>query len=166
MIEFASLADLATHLVRENAMIEIGAHEGLELASIILQREAKDEFGRYQDGIGPFPEWAELAESTKEERVRLGFTENDPLLRSGELRDSIEREATKMEAIVGSTSDIMPYHEFGTAKMPPRPVLGITLYRKAEEIGRLIGSYSVSGLIGEDPIHPSLGYDLSGEDEN
>lgn len=163
MIEFASLADLATHLVREHAMIEIGAHEGLELAAIILEREAKREFGHYQDAAGPFPEWAELAESTKEDRLAKGYSENEPLLRDGTLRDSIEHEAHGLEATVGSTSDIMPYHEFGTSKMPARPVLGIALYRRADEIGKLIGAYSVQGLIGADRVHSLLGYDLAHE---
>ena len=160
MMEFASLADLAQHLVTRNAVLDLSIEQGVELASIILQKEMKAEIGHYQDAIGPFPEWAELAESTKEDRLTKGYSENDPLLRSGGLYNSIECEANGGEAIAGSTSDIMPLHEFGTEKMPPRPVVGPALYRRIDEIVALIGKVSVSGLIGSDTIHSSLGYDM------
>lgn len=176
MIEFATLADLAHHLTRETWGGLAATRQGLEVATAILQKEAKAEFGHYQAAEGPFPAWAELADATKEDRVMQGFAENDPLLRTGNLRDSIERETNDWEGIVGSTSEIMPFHEFGTAKMPPRPVLGPALYRKAEEIAELIGSFAVSGLVGYQPgatslyglrdiegmtdIHRSLGYDV------
>lgn len=177
MMEFATLADLAHHLTRDTVGGLVATRKGLEVATAILQKEAKAEFGHYQDTEGPFPEWAELADATKEDRVAKGFTENDPLLRTGDLRDSIERETSDWEGTVGSTSEIMPFHEFGTAKMPPRPVMGPALYRKAEEIAELIGSFAVSGLVGYQPgatslygprdiedmtgIHRSLGYDIN-----
>ena len=51
----------------------------MERAAKVVEREAKSEIGEYQDStISPFPAWAELADSTKDNRVRLGFTENDP----------------------------------------------------------------------------------------
>jgi len=177
MMEFATLADLAHHLTRDTVGGLVATRKGLEVATAILQKEAKAEFGHYQDTEGPFPEWAELADSTKEDRLQQGFTENDPLLRRGDLRDSVERESGDWEGTVGSTSEIMPFHEFGTAKMPPRPVMGPALYRKAEEIAELIGSFAVSGLVGYQPastllyglrdmegmtnIHRSLGYGVN-----
>lgn len=177
MIEFASLADLALHLTRDTVGGLVRTREGLEVATAILQKEIKGEFGHYQPAEGPFAAWPELAESTKADRVAQGYTENDPLLRRGDLRDSIERESSDWEGIVGSTSEIMPFHEFGTSKMPPRPAFGPALYRKAEEIAHLIGSFAVSGLVGYQPgatslyglrddsdmssIHQLLGYDLN-----
>ena len=55
----------------------------------LVEEEAKAEIGTYQDQAGPFIAWPELADSTKEDRTRQGFTENDPGLRSGAMRDSI-----------------------------------------------------------------------------
>ena len=142
MIEFATLQELALRLVEHDLpAIDREVEKGLDKASLILQRAAIKMFGTYQAGIGPFDTWQELADSTKEERVKLGFTEN--------------------EAIVGSTSDIMPYHEFGTSRMPPRPVLGIALYRNWPIIQQLMGDGVTSAFIGEDRVHRSLGYDLS-----
>lgn len=160
MIEFGSLAELAHHLTQETVGGLVDTRKGLDRAARLLEREAKREFGTYQDGAGPFADWPELAESTKDDRVAKGFTENDPLLRTGGLRDSIEHETDDWEAVVGSTSDIMPYQEFGTATIPPRPVLGIALYRRADKIAEMIGGFAVRGLIGTDPVHGSLGYDM------
>ncbi len=176
MIEFASLAELAHHLTRETVGGLTATRQGLEVATAILQKEAKAEFGHYQAAEGPFASWAPLTDETMAEREHLGFTPNDPLLRTGDLRNSIQRETSDWEGVVGSTSEIMPYHEFGTTKIPPRPVFGPAIYRKAEEIAQLIGSFAVSGLVGYQPgtaiyglrdvadmenIHKSLGYDLN-----
>lgn len=176
MIEFGSLADLALHLTKATVGGLVATKSGLARAAEVLEKEAKSEFGHYQDAIGPFPEWPELADSTKDDRTAKGFTENDPLLRTGDLRDSIHHEVDEWEAVVGSTSPIMPFHEFGTSKMPPRPVLGTALYRRMDQIVGLIGRTAVAGLVGLDPsgnghyaarevdemtdVHSSLGYDV------
>lgn len=182
MIHFDNLGALALHLIESTAAEVEAVHVGMDKATALLQREMKGEFGHYQSAAGPFPAWAELAESTKEERARLGYPDDEPLLREGDLRDSIEREVHNLdginsEGIVGSTSEIMPFHEFGTSKMPPRPVVGTALYRNAEKVAKLIGAYAVQGLVGFDAggsgdfaardiegmegIHPSLGYDTN-----
>lgn len=176
MIEFGSLADLALHLTKETVGGLVATKTGLTRAAELLERQAKSEFGHYQDAVGPFPEWAELAESTKEDRLAKGYTENDPLLRSGDRRDSIVHEVGEWEAIVGSTDEKMPFSEFGTSKEPPRPVLGSALYLRMDQIVDLIGRTAVSGLVGYDvsgnghyaardvgdmtDIHGSLGYDV------
>lgn len=176
-MHFSSLRELALQLVvHDLPAIDRGVERGLDKASALLQRETKKMFGTYQQGAGPFEAWPELADSTKEDRVKQGYSENDPLLREGDLRDSIEREVEKTEAIVGSTSEIMPFHEFGTSRMPPRPVFGIALYRNWEKICRLVGHGAVSGFVGYDAnnsdeygardsdeverVHKSLGYNL------
>jgi HK97 gp10 family phage protein len=160
MMEFFDLGALAHHLMKETVGGFHQAHDGLEKAAQLLEKEAKAEFGAYQSAIGPFAAWAELAESTKEDRASKGYSENDPLLRDGTLRDSIQHETEGLEAIVGSTDPIMEWQEFGTSKMPPRPVLGTAFYRNADKILKIIGHYSVSGIVGGDPIHHSLGYNI------
>ena len=106
----------------------------LAVSGDIVQEKAKDLIGHYSD----FPEWPQLAESTQEERARLGWTPNDPLLRSGELRESITHETIhdNME-VIGSTSEIMVCQEFGTKTIPPRPVLGPASILTGEEVSKI-----------------------------
>lgn len=159
MAELLSLIGMVEKLALAEVAIHAQTGRALERVAQQMERTAKSEFGTYQPEVGPFPEWAELAESTQEERVRLGFTANDPLQRTDELRDSISHEASAQEAVVGSTSDIMPYHEFGTDRIPPRPVLGPAAVRNHDVIVQELGGAVVNGLVGRDVIHPSLGYD-------
>lgn len=95
-----------------------------------VAQDAKDLLGHYhRQNTGPFRPWKELAQSTKVERVYKGFTENEPLLRTGDLRDSISSVPTKTGFVVGSTSQIAVYEELGTTKIPPRSFLGLAMYR-------------------------------------
>ena len=160
MIEFGDLRELAMHLTDETVGGLVNAKKGVKAAVEMLDKAAKAEFGIYQEASGPFAAWAELADSTKEDRLAKGFSENDPLLRSGELRDSIHHEAEDWEGIVGSTSEIMLYQELGTSRIPPRPVLGIALYDNLDRIREMIGHAAVSGFVGGQRMAPSLGYDV------
>lgn len=130
--------------------VEHEAHKALEAAARVVEHEAKEEIGHYQDAVGPFAQWAELADSTKDQRVRMGFSENDPLLRTGELRDSIGHEVDGRNAVVGSTSDIAVYQELGTARIPPRSFLGGAAARKESDVVDIIGEGAVIGLVGQD----------------
>jgi hypothetical protein len=163
VIEFPTLGHLADHFLRETAgelvIVREAIQPGLDAASALIEKEAKAEFGTYQQGIGPFGDWPELADATKEDRVRQGYPENEPLLRSGELRDSIEREVDHFEATVGSKSEIMLYQELGTQRIPPRPVLGIALQRCWPQIQALIGKAAAAGFCGGGPINRP-GYEL------
>jgi len=73
---------------------------------------------------GQNPPLADLAQSTQEQRVAAGFTANDPLLRSGSLRDSHESEASEGVAGAGNTDERSAWMEHGdpTHNRPPRPV--------------------------------------------
>ncbi len=134
-------------------------HKGLEEAAKKVEQTAKDEIGFYQSAIGPFPAWDELAESTEEQKAHHGYPSNAPLEATGEMRDSIKHECEGLEAIIGSDDEKLPWHEFGTDRMPPRPVLGSALERNKEFIVRIIGRYTVSAFVGGSRVHPSLGYD-------
>ncbi len=163
-----SLGAMALELVASEVRIVASLEGGLDRILDRIDRTAKSEFGVYQGPAGPFPAWAELAQSTKDDRVAQGYSENDPLLREGELQESIAHEREGLEGVVGSISDIMPYDEFGTEKMPPRPVLGPAAVRNKSAIETLVGAALVTGLIGQDvfgegeqiAIHESLGYDF------
>ncbi|MDE1915005.1 MAG: phage virion morphogenesis protein [Sphingomonadales bacterium] len=137
MMEFQNLAGLAAHF--ERIAQSSGAEKGLEKAAQLLEDKAKEAIGQYHDSVGPVPAWAELADATKADRVAKGFPEDEPLLRTGDLRDSISHEARGNEAWIGSDSDIAEYHETGTSRMPPRPIFGTALYGNIGEVVDAIG---------------------------
>jgi hypothetical protein len=161
---FGSMGALAEHLVTRIPAIAASLERGLEQALVKIENTAKAEFGSYQPAVGPFPEWPELAEATKDDRVQQGFSENDPLLRSGAQRDSIEHERQGLEGVVGSTDAKMVFSEFGTPTEPARPVLGPAAFLNREALQKLVGAAVVSGLVGSEQIHKALGYELSTED--
>ena len=161
MREFDSLAKFAEHLVMLQAAEAIALHKGLNHVAVLIEKTAKSEIGHYQDEVGPFAKWEPLAESTEADKAKKGYPLDAPLLRTGDLRDSITHETEGFEAIIGSTSKIMEYQEFGTKNIPPRPVIGPAAFRNQKQIQGIIGVAAVSGLTGVDAIHPSLGYELN-----
>ncbi|WOJ89848.1 hypothetical protein RZS28_00595 [Methylocapsa polymorpha] len=134
MPKFSSFAGLGAAFV---ALAEELPHHKLaamERACTVLEESAKGAIGTYEFG------WPQLAESTQEDRARLGYPPNEPLLRTGELRDSIKHEvASGNEGYVGTNSPIAKYQEFGTIKIPPRPFLGGALAAKGEEVAECFG---------------------------
>jgi hypothetical protein len=152
--EFIAFLSEAPHRVSEQA------RDALERAAQVVEGEAKSEIGHYQGSAGPFTGWAELADSTKDERVRLGYSENDPLLRDGTMRDSIghEVEMTGLgegQAVIGSASQIAEYQELGTDRIPPRSFLGGGLIRREAEVVELIGS-DVAWALSGGPLQGKL----------
>ena len=104
-------------------------HHCLDGGSKILQEEAKRELGQYQPG------WPAL----KPETIARKATGDSPLLETGELRDSIEREVQPDAAYVGSNNKKAVWHELGTSRIPPRPFLATAAAAKTAEIGEMIG---------------------------
>lgn len=148
LLEFAQLLP---HLAAEAVVAEAHA---LEHAAKIVEKEAKDAIGHYQEASGPFVSWAELSDVTKLDREHQGFPENEPELRTGGLRDSIEHTVGASlsgphSAEIGSNSDIMVWQELGTVHMPPRSILGGAAARKEEEVVEVLGGAVVAALIGE-----------------
>lgn len=164
MKQLSSLMEMSLELAARVPEVAIELHHGLQKVAGRIEATAKAEFGIYQPEVGPFGAWPDLAESTKDDRVKQGFPEDEPLLRTGDLRDSIEHEVEGLEAAIGSTDEKMVFHEFGTSKMPARPVLGPAAFVNKELIQKLVGAAAVTGLIGADQIHAALGYDMQTED--
>jgi HK97 gp10 family phage protein len=149
MKEFGSMAKFAEHLVMMSAGgFALAMHSSMSAIGALVEARAKEEIGEYQPAVGPFQAWPELAQATKDDRVRQGYSENDPLLRTGELRDSVSHESAGLEVAIGSTSDVMVYHEFGTSKMPARPVLGTAAFSSKDKIMEILGAAAVIGLSG------------------
>lgn len=144
------------------AAMEIAVHkrlsEGLDKVAEHIVQTAKDEIGFYQPAVGPFQDWAELAESTEADKARKGFPSEAPLLRTGEFRDTWEHETQGFEAVIGSKDKRALWFEFGTVNMPPRPVLGPAVVHNEHKIRKILGHAAVRGITEGAAIHSSLGY--------
>lgn len=159
-MNFDSLASFASHLLTLQAAEALALREGLDKAAAAVEATAKSEIGVYQDAVAPFPAWADLADSTEREKERLGYPLDAPLLRTGELRDSISHEVSGLEAAIGTPSQVMVYQELGTDTIPPRPVLGPAAIRNEDTIQRILGRAAVTGLLGGASVPRGLGYDF------
>jgi phage gpG-like protein len=125
-----SFADLAAHLATLDADLELARAAILEKACRMVEKEAKRVLGTYSAGYN----WPQLAESTQDDRVSKGYSANEPLLRTGELRASIEHVIEGNEGYVGTNDPVAAYHEFGTSRMPPRPFLSMAAIVKEKAI--------------------------------
>ncbi len=160
MREFDSLLKFAEHLAVMSVAVVEAEHRALDRCGKLIEQTAKSEIGHYQPQVGPFQDWAPLADSTEAEKERLGFPLDAPLLRTGDLRDSIEREISGDSVVIGSKSDIAAYQEFGTPTIPPRPFMGPAAFHNKENIARIVGEAAIEGLTEGQVIHHSLGYDM------
>lgn len=143
MKEFTSMAGFAVELMTLRAGMAVAAHHGLERASQLIEKTAKDQFGQLQPEVGPYAAWAELADSTKEEKERLGYAKNadfNPLVREGDLRESITHEVAALEAVIGSDSDVAVYQELGTSTIPPRAFLGPAAIQTEKRVALILGA--------------------------
>jgi hypothetical protein len=106
----------------------------LEAGAQMIEDEAKHVIGTYEF------DWPQLAPATQADREAKGYPANEPLLRTGELRDSIEHMIIIPGELaeIGSNSDIAVYQELGTSTIPPRPFLLSSAFYKEKEVRRLI----------------------------
>lgn len=95
------------------------------------------------------PKWQPLAASTVRDRVRRGYEGDHPILwRTGELAASLSErgaagnifETSKRGLRVGTSIPYASFHEYGTSRMPPRPLVGLTRNR-SQAIVRAVGDY-------------------------
>jgi HK97 gp10 family phage protein len=148
----------------------------VERACQIVQKKAKAAIGREHE------EWAPLAPSTLADKAKHGFATPKPLLRTGELRDSIEYTVNGNEGCVGTDNKAAPFLEFGTSKMPPRSFLVSSAISSEDKIHRMAAAATIAALSGHghgardvrEMLHllhqaghalKELGEDLLGDDE-
>ena len=140
-----NLLDFAAELGKVSAVMLVEQHLGLEEAAKIVEAEAKRRIGRDDNG------WPPLAQATIDYKSEHGFTgrvsATDPVLRTGELRDSIEHTVGELEAVVGTDNDHAIYQELGTSKAPPRPFLGPAAIAKSDEIALEIGAHIIKSFV-------------------
>lgn len=134
-----SLAGLANHFGRIAARFDIGMHGAMKRAAVVVETEAKSAIGTNKYG------WPALQPET----ITRKANGNTPLLETGALRDSITHEVNFLNARVYSDDPKMGYHELGTTKMPPRPVLATAAQRKEREVAEILGRQAVSLISGD-----------------
>ncbi len=137
------------HVAGLPAAVSRAERVGLREAAETIADAARAKIGEYQGASGPFPAWRQLAESTQEDRARKGYTPNDPLLRTGEMRASIKTAVGADSAAVGSNSEIAVYQELGTKTIPPRPFLGPAGFENAEKVAHDIGARVARAVAGK-----------------
>lgn len=146
--EFASLEAFAIHLMAAELVWKVQRKNALNQAANLIKQDARKQIGHYQAEVGAYPQWAPLAESTDDEKARLGAPADAPLKRWGDLKKSFRSTPVgETEMIVGSTDPNMEWHEFGTVKMPPRPVLGPALLKNIDHIQALLGGAIIDTVL-------------------
>jgi len=148
--QFKSFSDLMFAVAKDVKASISESSKFLDNVGIIVKEQAQEKIGYYQDPSGPFTEWVELSDRTKIERLESGWTANDPLLRSGTLKNSITYTVLGGHVIIGVKSgpghdghgdigDIAVDQEFGTFEfgkrhIPPRPFMGPALFETRDQI--------------------------------
>jgi hypothetical protein len=165
MRNFASIASFVEFLETRVEATRHAQKEGLNAAGAMLVHEARATIGEYQDAAGPFPAWPELSEATLyggvnevgyhyPGKVELGYSPPDnPLLRTGQMRASIEHEASEAQVIFGTNDPVAVFQEFGTEKMPARSFIGATMYRHAHEVTGLAVKFIMAAFCGSPKPH-------------
>jgi hypothetical protein len=131
-------AELAAEIKIIRPRLAIGLDEIGELASTM----AAAYIGTYQQG------WPQLAESTITSKAAAGFAVPDPLLRTGEMRDSIKHEVDPilLEVVVGSNDKRALFQELGTSRIPPRPFLSLAMTQSMPFAAETFGKIAVKIL--------------------
>jgi hypothetical protein len=101
-------------------------------------------------GVG-YDDWPALQASTIAEKVRQGYYAPAPLLRTGQLRSSIEWsvDEKKLEAEVGTDDPVAAFQELGTLRIPPRSFLAGAAKHVEEKIHRMAAKAAVAVLEGQ-----------------
>lgn len=133
-----------------------------DLVGVVVERAtdlARGYIGHEQDG------WKALSTATvygfhnelrnfrwQPGKLELGYGGFEaPLLRTGQLRDSIESSVDGLTGVVGSTDKVAIYHELGAAlaryEIPPRPFLMRSLIEATAGVDVLAGAVAESLLV-------------------
>lgn len=149
---FSSIGAFLDHLRSLPAKVQEAQKVGMEEAGQMLVTEAKLLIGTEDH------EWPDLAESTVTEKERLGYTDQvsptDPLLRTGEMANSIEHKVEGNTVIVGSDSDVALWQEHGTTvnglpHIPPRPFISTAMFRYGDEATHIIAKSMMDAFSGK-----------------
>ena len=170
MREFADITSFLRFAAGLTPATEAAGHRGVEFGAEIIRDAAKHAIGRENMSAGPFGAWEPLSDATMDGfyatgigdvpgKTELGYVNQistqDPLLRTGELYQSIECSSEGNKAAIGSDMDIAVYQELGTPDarfpIPPRSFLGLGAAREAESVADLIATHMVRAIAGMAP---------------
>jgi len=161
MRNFASVAEFVEYLETRMEAVRLAQKEGLNAAGHMLVHEAQATIGHYQEAAGPFKAWSPLSDATLyggvsseghkfPGKVELGYAPPDnPLLRTGHMRGSIECEAAQNHVVLGTHDPIAFWQEFGDYKIPARSFIGATMFKHGHAAAELIFEFvmcAVGGL--------------------
>jgi hypothetical protein len=136
-----SLTEFAAQLERSIATVKPRLEIGLDKVGELAQTLAVSYVGHEMPG------WAPLAESTLRDKEAKGFAVPAPLLRTGDMRDSIEKELDPidLEVAVGSKELKALWQEMGTSRgIPPRSFLGQAMNNALPYAAETFGKIAVT----------------------
>lgn len=157
MKRFKDIGQFQKYLYERTAALAAAEARALDKVGNIVATDAKRRIGEYQEEVGPFPEWRDLAESTIADKEARGFAVPNPLERTGEMRDSIEFSREPSRVTIGSPDKKALWQELGTTgpragpdgyHVPPRPFLGPALFVNAEESAKIVAEEVAVWLAG------------------
>lgn len=149
MREFEDFGAFAAHMNTVADTLPLVNRLALGPAADAVRTEARSILGHYQGEDAGTPAWQPLSASTMKSRERQGFSPNEPLLASGQLRDSIQSSEDGPEAVVGSAEARAVWQELGTAFIPARPFLAKAGARLSEQVGQFMADVAVSHVAGK-----------------
>ncbi len=148
--EFRTIAEFVAFLGRAEAEVHHAEERGLQEAGKRLVHATQELIGAEDEA------WAALAPFTVAEKTRLGYinriTPTDPLYRTGELRISITYDVALPALTIGTPDEIGYFQEFGTNRIPPRPFIGLTMFRDHHHAANLVAGHIVGAMMGN--AHP------------
>lgn len=138
---------------------------GLDEAGKVVEEAAKSYIGHPQSAVGPYPAWAPLSEATEYgfwhpvamfhvpgKVSDLGYPPNTPLLREGDLRESIKHRVVGHSVHVGSDDPVALWQELGTPgalyPIPPRSFLGRAMFADGHKAAAAVVAGVFEPLIG------------------
>lgn len=148
MKTYRSFGALARALERAAAELPLTYAAAMRAGGESVKNDAQERIGHYQAG------WDLLQPATVAQKIRMeiapgGDGGDNPLLRTGDMRDSIAAESTDAGFVVGSAADVLAYQEIGTSRIPPRPVLAPALKHMAPFITTVLGRAVEKTLAGD-----------------
>ncbi|MBY0548721.1 MAG: hypothetical protein K2W95_15735 [Candidatus Obscuribacterales bacterium] len=119
-----------------------------------VKAQAIANIGHYQNAVGNYPAWAQLAPATLDRKSRygqgLGGNPDTPLYATGKLQRSIKYVVHRpsLSVHIGSNVKSIVYTEFGTQDMPPRPLFGPAAMQVMPRFLPMLGAYALAGIGG------------------
>jgi len=157
MRQFKGIASFQ-QFMRERVLPALPAavHRGVQDGADRIKVETQAQIGHYLDGPESGLPTAPLADSTIDDRIRQGFTPDDPGLRTGDMRDSygtrVSEPALRVHASIGSDDIKAVVFEMGrleqTNYQPPRPELSVAAHRNEDRVAEGVAKVIVRVLEG------------------